>query len=43
MRVARSSDASVAQVAKTFGISESCLHRWLTLDDIEPFGFDEVR
>ena len=27
VRVARSSDASVAQVAKDFGISESCLHR----------------
>lgn len=35
VRVARSSDASVAQVAKDFGISESCLHRWLALDDIE--------
>jgi transposase len=35
VRVARSSDASVAQVAKDFGISESCLHRWLGLDDLE--------
>jgi transposase-like protein len=35
VRVARSSDASVAQVAKDFGISESCLHWWLALDDIE--------
>jgi len=35
VRVARSSDASVAQVAKDFGVSESCLHRWLALDDIE--------
>ena len=35
VRVARDSDASVAQVAKDFGISESCLHRWLALDDIE--------
>src|SRR3954463_12985475 len=35
VRVARSSDSSVAQVAKDFGISESCLHRWLALDDIE--------
>src|SRR3954471_23338042 len=35
VRVARSSDASVAEVAKDFGISESCLHRWLALDDIE--------
>ncbi len=35
VRVARSSDAAVAQVAKDFGISESCLHRWLALDDVE--------
>src|SRR6476646_3799760 len=35
VRVARSSDASVAQVAKDFGISESCLHRWLATDDVE--------
>jgi transposase-like protein len=35
VRVARTSDASVAQVAKDFGISESCLHRWLALDDVE--------
>jgi transposase-like protein len=35
VRVARSTDTSVAQVAKDFGISESCLHRWLALDDIE--------
>jgi transposase-like protein len=35
VRVARDSDSSVAQVAKDFGISESCLHRWLALDDIE--------
>jgi transposase-like protein len=35
VRVARDSDSSVAQVAKDFGISESCLHRWLALDDVE--------
>jgi transposase-like protein len=35
IRVARTSDSSVAQVAKDFGISESCLHRWLAQDDIE--------
>ena len=35
VRVARTPDSSVAQVAKDFGISESCLHRWLALDDIE--------
>jgi transposase len=33
--VARKAEASVAQVAKDFGISESCLHRWLSLADIE--------
>ena len=33
--VARRAEASVAQVAKDFGISESCLHRWLALADIE--------
>ena len=35
VRVARASDSSVAQVAKDFGISESCLHRWLVEDDVE--------
>jgi transposase len=35
VRVARVSDSSVAQVAKDFGISESCLHRWLAQDDVE--------
>ena len=35
IRVARTSDSSVAQVAKDFGISESCLHRWLAQDDVE--------
>lgn len=33
IRVYRDSDASVAQVAKVFGVSPSCLKRWLTLDD----------
>jgi transposase len=33
--VARRSEASVASVAKDFGISESCLHRWLQAADIE--------
>lgn len=31
--VFRDSDASVAQVAKDFGISPSCLKRWLTIDE----------
>jgi transposase len=35
IRVARTSDSSVAQVAKDFGVSESCLHRWLAQDDVE--------
>ena len=33
IRVYRDSDASVAQVAKDFGISPSCLKRWLVIDD----------
>ena len=33
--VARKGEASVAQVAKDFGVSESCLQRWLKLADIE--------
>ena len=35
IRVARTSDSSVARVAKDFGVSESCLHRWLAMDDVE--------
>jgi transposase len=33
--VARRGQAPIAQIAKDFGISESCLHRWLKLADIE--------
>ena len=33
--VARSSDASMAQIARDFGISESCLARWLKVADRE--------
>ena len=33
IRVYRDSDASLAQVAKDFGISPSCLKRWLTIDE----------
>jgi transposase len=33
--VARKGEAPVAQIAKDFGISESCLHRWLSLADVE--------
>ena len=33
IRVYKDSDSSVAQVAKDFGISPSCLKRWLTIDE----------
>jgi hypothetical protein len=33
IRVYRHSDASMAQVAKDFGTSASCLKRWLTIDE----------
>ncbi|GAB3086061.1 transposase [Nocardioides zeae] len=33
--VARRGDAPVAQIAKDFGISESCLRNWLTKADVE--------
>jgi transposase len=33
--VARKGEAPVAQIAKDFGISESCLHRWLKLADVD--------
>ena len=33
--VARKGQAPLAQIAKDFGISESCLHRWLKLADID--------
>ena len=32
--VARKGEARISQIAKDFGISESCLHRWLNLADI---------
>jgi transposase len=28
-------EAPIAQIAKDFGISESCLYRWLKLADVE--------
>jgi transposase-like protein len=31
--VARQGDQSIAQVARRFGISESCLNRWLRIAD----------
>ena len=33
--VARKGEAPISQIAKDFGISESCLHRWLHLADID--------
>jgi transposase len=33
--VARKGGAPISQIARDFGISESCLHRWLNLADIE--------
>ena len=35
VRVARRREQSVPQTAIDFGVSESCLNRWLTLDEIE--------
>lgn len=35
VRVARTGGAPVSQIAKDFGISESCVHRWLALDGFE--------
>ena len=33
--VARKAQAPLSQIAKDFGISEGCLHNWLTNADIE--------
>lgn len=33
--VTRQSDAPFSQVARDFGVSESCLQRWLKFDDVE--------
>jgi transposase len=33
--VARTGEAPLAQIAKDFGVSESCLQRWLNLADVE--------
>lgn len=35
VRVARSGQASLKQVAEDFGIAESCLRRWLRQDDVD--------
>ena len=33
--VARTGEAPLSQIAKDFGISESCLHRWMKIADVE--------
>ena len=33
--VARKGEAPIAQIAKDFGITESCLRNWLTAADVE--------
>ena len=33
--VARRREAPMSQIAKDFGVSESCLHRWLKIADVE--------
>jgi len=35
LETARASEEPKSKIAADFGISESCLHRWLKLDDIE--------
>ncbi len=33
--VARKREGSLVQVAKDFGVSTTCLHRWLSIADVE--------
>ncbi len=33
--VARKGEAPIMQIAKDFGISEACLHRWLKIADVD--------
>ncbi len=33
--VARKGEAPIAQIAKDFGTSESCLHRWLKIAEVD--------
>ena len=33
--VARKGEAPLSQIAKDFGVSESCLHRWLKIADVD--------
>ena len=36
--VARKGERSIPQIARSFGISESCLHRWLRIAEREESG-----
>ncbi len=38
--VARKGEAPLRQIAKDFGISEACLHRWLKIADREDGAWD---
>lgn len=33
--VARTGEAPLRQIAKDFGVSEACLHRWLKIADLQ--------
>ena len=33
--MARRQEAPLSQIARDFGVSESCLHRWLKVADVE--------
>ncbi|WP_461168425.1 transposase, partial [Tsukamurella serpentis] len=35
VNLTREDGASVAQIAKDLGISESCLRRWMSIDDVD--------
>jgi transposase len=35
VELARGGDQPVAQIAKDLGISESCLRRWMAIDDVD--------
>lgn len=39
---ARQGDRTIPQVARSFGISESCLHRWLRIAEREEGGGNET-
>lgn len=35
VKLARKREAPLSQIARDFGISESCLHRWMKTADID--------